>query len=120
MDNVNILCLRAAATVTATDTGTGVSMEGVEGDGHIILNSSATNTAGNTSTVKLQHSNDNGATDPWTDTGVAFNQVTNAAASFQTQFISLDQFKQYVRVVNTLAGTSPSVTYGVEVIGTKH
>jgi hypothetical protein len=116
----NILALRAAAAITATDTGPGVNIEGVEGDGWVVLNSSATNAAGNTSTVTLQHSNDNGVTDPWTNTAVSFNQVTNAGASFQTQFVSLDQFKAYVRVVNTLAGTTPGVTYGVEMIGTKH
>ena len=114
------ISLRAAATITASENGVGVMLPDFTGNGYLMLNSSALNTAGNTSNVKLQHSNDNGATDAWADTGVVFGQVDNTGASFQSQYLSLDQFKRYVRVVNTLAGTTPSVTYSVGMIGKTH
>lgn len=117
---LTITALRVPATVTATDTGAGVKKPPVTGDGYVVLNSSAMPGADNTSNVKIQHSNDNGATDPWTDTGVTFAQVTNAGPVLQSEFISLDQFKLYVRAVNTIAGTTPSVTYDVTLIGRKH
>jgi hypothetical protein len=118
MRPVSILTLRAAAAITATDTGAAVDVSKFTGNGYVLLNSSAAGAAGNTSDVKLQHSDD-GSTN-WTDSGIVFAQVTNAAASHQAQYISLDQFKKFVRVVNTLAGTTPTVTAGVEMIGEQH
>lgn len=117
MRPTHMISLRNAAAISATDNGAGVDVSAFTGNGYVVLNSSATGGADNTSNVKLQHSNDNGATDPWADTGVAFAQVTNAAASFQALLVSLDQFKKYVRVVNTLAGTTPTVTASVSMVG---
>lgn len=110
-----MIALRVAAALTATDNGPAVDVSKFTGNGYAVLNSSPTGAADNTSNVKLQHSDD-GATN-WTDTGVAFAQVTNAATSFQALFVPLDQFKKYVRVVNTLAGTTPTVTASVSMVG---
>jgi hypothetical protein len=109
--------LAAPAAIAATTTGTAVEISDLTGNGYAVLNSAATGGAGMTSDVKIQHSDD-GSTN-WTDSGFAFDQVTNAAASYQAKFISLDQFKKFVRVVNTLAGTTPTVVYAVELVGTK-
>ena len=117
MRPLTIVSLRAAAAITATDNGPAVDVSAFTGNGYLVLNSSATGAAGQTSAVKLQHSVD-GATN-WTDTGVAFDNVTNAAASHQVQLVSFDQFNKFVRVVNTLAGTTPTVTASVEAIGIK-
>ncbi|WP_441253609.1 hypothetical protein [Bradyrhizobium sp. 613_E4_N2_2] len=117
MQPLTILSLRAAAAITANDNGAAVDVSAYTGNGYLVLNSSATGGAGQTSTVKLQHSDD-GSTG-WTDTDVTFDAVTNAAASHQVQLVSFDQFKKFVRVVNTLAGTSPTVTAAVEAVGVK-
>ena len=118
METASVVSLRNAAAISATDTGAGVKLPSLTGNGYIVLNSSATGGADNTSNVKLQHSDD-GATG-WADTGVAFAAVTNAAASLQALYVSLDQFKRYVRVVNTLAGTTPTVAYAVSLVGKPH
>lgn len=108
--------LATAAAITATATGTAVDLSQFTGNGYAVLNSSATGGAGMTSNVKLQDSDDNVT---FADTAFAFDQVANAAASFQAKFIAFDQFRKYVRAVNTLGGTSPTVTYGVHLVGTK-
>lgn len=118
MKTASIIALRAAAAITANENGAAVNVADFNGNGYLVLNSSATGGAGQTSDVKLQHSDD-GSTN-WTDAGVAFAQVTNAGASFQSLYVSLDQFKKFVRVVNTLGGTSPTVTYAVTLVGNKH
>lgn len=115
MRPTQLIALRAAAALATSDNGTAVDVSGFTGNGYVALNSSATGGAGQTSDVKLQHSDD-GSTN-WTDTGVAFAQVTNAAASFQALYVSLDQFKKYVRVVNTLGGSTPTVTASVVMVG---
>lgn len=115
MRPISTASLRIPAAITATDNGPAVDVSKFTGNGHIVLNSSATGGAGQTSTVKIQHSDD-GSTG-WTDSGVSFDPVTNAAASFQSLYVSLDQFKKYVRVVNTLAGSTPTVTASVVLIG---
>lgn len=118
MKTASIIALRAAAAISATENAAAINIGDFTGNGYLVLNASATGGAGQTADVKLQHSDD-GSTN-WTDSGFAFAQVTNAAASFQTQYVSLDQFKKFVRVVNTLDGTSPTVTYAVALVGNKH
>lgn len=118
MKTASIIALRTAASITATENGAAVNIGDFNGNGYLVLNSSATGGAGQTSDVKLQHSDD--GTTNWTDAGFAFSQVTNAGPSVQAQYVSLDGFKKFARVVNTLGGTSPTVTYGVTLVGNKH
>lgn len=115
MRPATIKALRSSASITATDNGPAVNVSEFTGNGYVILNSSATGGPGQTSDVKLQHSDD--GTNNWSDADVAFAQVTNAGASFQSLYVSLDGLKKFVRVVNTLAGSSPTVTFGVAVVG---
>jgi hypothetical protein len=117
MNKVSATVLSVAAAISATTTGSAVDISDYTGNGLLILDSSATDGAGETSDVKITHCDTSNGT--FVDSGFAFDQVTNAAASFQQKFVSLDQFKKYVKVVNTLAGTSPTVTYSVQVIGEK-
>lgn len=109
--------IAAPAAVTATATGAAVDISSFTGNGFAVLNSTAMGgTATPTSNVKLQHSDD-GSTN-WTDSGFAFDQV-DAAASYQAKYISLDQFKKFVRAVNTVTGTTPTQTYSVEMVGSQ-
>lgn len=107
--------LAVAKRITATDTSTAVDLSNFTGMAKVTLNSSATEGATMTSDVKLVHCDTIGGT--YTDTGIAFTQVTNAAASFQILMRNIDGLKQFVKVVNTLGGTSPAVTYSVQIVG---
>ena len=117
MSQTAAMNLAASARLTATGNGAAVNIQALTGAAILVLNASATEGAGMTLDTKIQHSDD-GSTN-WTDSGVAFAQVTNAAASFQQLTVSADQFKKFVRVVDTLAGSSPAVTRSVSIIGKK-
>ena len=103
----------AAGAQTATFNSSGFDTLGYDGQFQVIH--SVGTVSGTTPTLngKLQHSIDNGSTDPYADiTGATFTQVT---ASNSTQTLNLDRnaTKRYVRYVGTIAGTSPSFTMGV-------
>lgn len=98
---------QASVTQTATTTGAAVAVDGATAR----LELAVTAHAGTTPTldVKLQHSKD-GST-AWTDvTGGAFAQVTTTNGVTRKVFTGLDRF---IRVVATIAGTTPSYTYSV-------
>lgn len=113
---IQLIALAVAVRLAATNTGTAaVDISGFSGEARLILNSSAGEGAGHTSTTKLQHSVD--GTNNWEDVpGLAFAQVTNAAASFQTLSFNVDMCRKYVRVVDTLGGSSPFFTRTVELL----
>ena len=54
-------------------------------------------------------------------TGGAFTQVTDVAgtAGVQVMKINVPDLKRYLRVVGTIAGTTPSFDFGVEFVGIK-
>jgi hypothetical protein len=113
---MTVVKIEASKRITATTAGAGVNIQALTGVALFVLNSSAPEGAAQTSDVKLQHSDT--LTGTYTDTGVAFAQVTTASgASHQVQMRSIDGFKKFVRAVNTLGGASPAVTYGVQVFG---
>lgn len=118
MQRTQTLALRAAARITATNTGTAVDVSDFQGLCKVLLNSSATEGAGQTADVKLQHSDTSGGTYTDVPRGT-FTQVTNTAASHQDILLNADDLKKFVRVVNTLGGTTPAVTYGVTLVGVK-
>ena len=113
LNSVAALKLAVAAAVTASGNGSSVDLLAYDGNMTLTLNSAATNGANVTLDVKIQHSSDNST---WSDSGVAFSQVTNAAASFQNLYVTSEQFKRYIRVVDTVAGTSPSVPRAVTAV----
>lgn len=111
---VSVVKLAAAATVTANGNGASVDLVGFDGDLKLVLNASATGGAGQTLDVKIQHSND-GTT--WADSGVAFTQVTNAAAAFEVLNVTAEQFRRYIRAVDTVGGSTPTVVRGLALVG---
>lgn len=121
MNALQVKPLVVPARITATTNGPAIDLRSYDGRAMIALNSGATEGAGQTLDVKIQHSAD-GATG-WTDATVspgggnlAFAQVTNAAASAQTiEFITKD-LHRYVRAVQTLGGASAAVTASVSLI----
>lgn len=111
--------LAAAARRTSTLTGTGIDVLDYEGVGLVVLNASAGTGTSPTLDVKLQHSDDNST---FADvTGAVFTQVTDVAgtAGVRVLKINVPDLKRYLRVVGTIAGTTPSFDFGVEFVGIK-
>lgn len=114
INRFSVLALALAARLSATTTGSGVDIQRFAGLSKIVLSASNTEGAGQTADVKLQHSDDNTT---FVDAGVAFTQVTNTTGGVQEIMVNVDKLKRYVRVVDTLAGTTPFVTRSVTLIG---
>lgn len=112
------ISIAAPKALSASENGAAVDVSAFHGLVDFVLSSSETGGADETSTVKIQHS-DNGSTG-WADTGVAFAAVTNAAASLQVVTASVDGLKKYVRAVHTLAGSTPNVTSAVLMAGKRN
>lgn len=105
------------ARITAPANGPAVDLLPFDGQAMISLNAGATEGAGQTLDVKIQHSAD-GATG-WTDAvaapsgaALAFAQVTNAGPSAQTIEFNTSDLHRYIRVVQTYVGAG-GVTAGV-------
>jgi hypothetical protein len=112
------LDLAVPLSVTATANRAGVDVSQFIGVAIVLL--TALNTAGTTPTldVKLQDSPDNTT---FTDVpGAAFAQVTTGAGAIQSIGLNMDGVAKYLRVVDTLGGTSsPATTRSVILIGRK-
>lgn len=118
MSKLTVISLAEAARLsTTTTTSSAVDISDFTGNAKLVLNASATEAADNTLDVKLTHCATSGGT--YTDAGVSFTQVTNAEASFQVLDFSVDGLKKFVKVVSTLAGTSPKATRAVSLVGNK-
>ena len=106
----------AIAARTSTVTATGVDVRGYKGG--LIVEQLVGTVSGTTPTLdgKLQQSSDNST---WSDiSGATFTQVT-ASDSFQKIGIDVRQTGGYIRYVGTIAGTTPSFTMGVVLLGQK-
>lgn len=106
----------AIAARTSTVTATGVDVRGYKGG--LVVQQLVGVVSGTTPTLdgKLQQSSDNST---WSDiSGATFTQVT-ASDSFQKIGIDVRQTGGYIRYVGTIAGTTPSFTMGVVLLGQK-
>jgi hypothetical protein len=95
-------------TVTATVNGPGGDL--LAGDNRCFAVQQVGAVSGTAPTLdgKIQESSDNST---WTDiAGAVFSTVT---ASTNTQAITFDRTKRYVRYVGTIGGTSPSFALAV-------
>jgi len=104
------------AARTSTVTATGVDISGYKGG--LIVQQLVGVVSGTTPTLdgKLQGSPDNST---WTDiSGATFTQVT-ATDSFQKIGVDARVVGKYLRYVGTIAGTTPSFTMGVVLLGQK-
>ena len=109
--------LAPAASRTSTLTGTGIDVLEYEGVALALLNASAGTGTSPTLDVKLQHSDDDSTYEDVT--GGAFSQVTDAAetAGVKVMKLNISDLKRYLRIVGTIAGTTPSFDFGVEFVG---
>ena len=102
---------------TSTLTGTSIDVLEYEGVALVLLNASAGTGTSPTLDVKLQHSDDDSTYEDVTSG--AFSQVTDAAetAGVKVMKLNVSDLKRYLRVVGTIAGTTPSFDFGVEFVG---
>ena len=104
------------AAKTATFNATGVDVSGYKGTLLVALLVGTVSGTTPTLDVKLQASADNSS---WSDiTGATFTQVT-ASDSYTKIGIDVTQGLKYLRAVSTIAGTTPSFTMGITVLGAK-
>jgi hypothetical protein len=105
------------AARTSTLTGTAFDTRGYEGHMGIIQHVGVVSGTTPTLDGKIQHSDTSGGT--YTDVpGATFTQVT---ASNNLQKIVLDRraTKRFIKYIGTIAGTTPSFTFGVSFGGIK-
>ena len=109
--------LAPAASRTSTLTGTGIDVLEYEGVALVLLNASAGTGTTPTLDVKLQHSDDDSTYEDVTSG--TFSQVTDAAETTGVKVMKLNvsDLKRYLRVIGTIAGTTPSFDFGVEFVG---
>ncbi len=106
----------AARTVTVN--GAALNVVDFLGRLKVILDSTVGAGTAPTLDVKLQDSPD--GTTGWADIGVAFAQVTDAAASLQDIALPIDRQDRFIRGVATITGSAgQSFTFSVNVIGNK-
>ena len=109
--------LAPAASRTSTLSGTGIDVLEYEGVALVLLNASAGTGTSPTLDVKLQHSDDDSTYEDVTSG--TFSQVTDAAetAGVKVMKLNVSDLKRYLRIVGTIAGTTPSFDFGVEFVG---
>lgn len=115
-DGAMFLRTSGAASLTATETATGVAIYGTPLAGLSCTVIVPKQSVGDTVRFKLQHSTDDST---YTDL-VSFETVTSTATAITTSSIYRRRFAtelKYVRVESTLAGTSPDFGAVVIVIG---
>lgn len=103
-------------TETASVNGTGRYFGANQTFGFALAVNAASGTSP-TLDVKIQHSADNSS---WTDTGVAFTQVTASqvtatreVAEFPKRTVSTTATQPWLRMVATIGGTGPQFTFAV-------
>lgn len=92
---------------TATGNGVSLDVQGYEGDVLAVMSSALGGGTSPTLDVKIQDSADNSA---FADvTGLTYTQVTGAAGN-GAQKVTVDprSVRRYIRMVATIAGTSPT------------
>lgn len=106
----------AIAAKTSTVTATGIDISGYEGGLLLIQNVGVVSGTSPTLDGKWQSSTDDST---YTDiSGATYTQVTATTSSQKVGF-DVKNAAKYIRYVGTIAGTSPSFTMGVQILGQK-
>ncbi len=117
-DNVEFKELAPIAARTTTLTGSAFKVSALAGIGALVLQSAAGTGTTPTLDAKIQHSDD-GSTG-WTDVaGLAFTQVTDGGTAYEAVRFKPDAVKPFIRAVGTIAGSTPSFTFGVSLVSPK-
>ena len=117
LEKVTVVAGVSTAAVTSTATSSAIDLLEYDGDVLLILDSAAGGGSSPTLDIKLTESDATGGT--YTDlSGATFTQVVDAA-SMQTLAINKDSSKRFIRIVQTIGGSSPTFTFSINLIGLK-
>ena len=117
LEKLDITAAVASASVTATATSGAIDLKEFDGDVLLVLNCAAGTGSSPTLDIKVQDSDETGGT--YGDlSGATFTQVTDAA-SVQTLEVNKDECKRFIKIVQTVGGSSPVFVYGVSLIAAK-
>ena len=117
LEKLQLFSCVATAAVTSTATSAAIDLKEYDGDVSLILTSAAGTGSSPTLDVKVQDSDASGGT--YGDlSGAAFTQVTDSA-SMQVITFSKDEAKRYIKIVQTLGGSTPSFTFNINALALK-
>ena len=117
LEKLDVTAAVASASVTATATSSAIDLKEFDGDVILVLNCAAGTGSSPTLDIKVQDSDETGGT--YGDlSGAAFTQVTTSA-SLQTLEVNKDECKRFIKIVQTVGGSSPVFVYGISLIGAK-
>ncbi len=117
LEKLDVTAAVASASVTATATSSAIDLKEFDGDVILVLNCAAGTGSSPTLDIKVQDSDETGGT--YGDlSGATFTQVTTSA-SLQTLEVNKDECKRFIKIVQTVGGSSPVFVYGVSLIAAK-
>jgi len=117
LEKLDITAAVASASVTATATSGAIDLKEFDGDVLLVLNCAAGTGSSPTLDIKVQDSDETGGT--YGDlSGATFTQVTDAA-SVQTLEVNKDECKRFIKIVQTVGGSSPVFVYGISLVALK-
>ena len=117
LEKLQLFSCVATAAVTSTATSAAIDLKEYDGDVSLILTSAAGTGSSPTLDVKVQDSDASGGT--YGDlSGAAFTQVTGSA-SMQVITFSKDEAKRYIKIVQTVGGSTPSFTFSINGLALK-
>ena len=117
LEKLDITAVVASASVTATATSGAIDLKEFDGDVLLVLNCAAGTGSSPTLDIKVQDSDETGGT--YGDlSGATFTQVTDSA-SVQTLEVNKDECKRFIKIVQTVGGSSPVFVYGISLVGAK-
>ena len=117
IEKLEIFSCVATAAVTSTATSSAIDLKEYDGDVSLILTSAAGTGSSPTLDVKVTDSATSGGT--YTDlSGATFTQVTGSV-SMQVITFSKDECKRYIKIVQTIGGSTPSFTFSINGIALK-
>tara|TARA_R100000329_G_scaffold136347_1_gene117028 strand:+ start:228 stop:611 length:384 start_codon:yes stop_codon:yes gene_type:complete len=117
LEKLQLFSCVATAAVTSTATSAAIDLKEYDGDVSLILTSAAGTGSSPTLDVKVQDSDASGGT--YGDlSGAAFTQVTDSA-SMQVITFSKDEAKRYIKIVQTVGGSTPSFTFSINGVALK-
>ena len=117
LDKLTVVAGKATGAVTSTATSSAIDLLEYDGDVLLVLDSAAG--TGTSPTLDVKITNSDASSGTYTDlSGATFTQVVDAA-SMQTLVINKDSAERYIKIVQTITGSSPSFTFSINLIGVK-
>ena len=117
LDKLTVVAGKATGAVTSTATSSAIDLLEYDGDVLLVLDCAAG--TGTSPTLDVKITNSDASSGTYTDlSGATFTQVVDAA-SMQTLVINKDSAERYIKIVQTITGSSPSFTFSINLIGVK-